>query len=108
MVFNLFLTCFLILNQKDVKRIFLMYNGQKEAFMSKARTVRFDDDVDPLVDRFVEKNDINFNKLVNLAVKEFISKPHTIELEPISADEWNINMKKTYKKHKKAMDELAK
>jgi predicted transcriptional regulator len=51
-----------------------MYNGQKEAFMSKARTVRFDDDVDPLVDRFVEKNDINFNKLVNLAVKEFISR----------------------------------
>jgi len=81
---------------------------QKEAFMSKARTVRFDDEIDPLVDRFVEKNDINFNKLVNLAVKEFISKPHSIELEPISADEWDKNMKKAYKKHKKTMDELAK
>ncbi|MEA9356277.1 hypothetical protein SHI21_08690 [Bacteriovorax sp. PP10] len=76
--------------------------------MSKARTVRFDEDVDPLVDRFVEKNDINFNKLVNLAVKEFISKPHTIELEPVTADEWDKNMKKAYKKNKKAMDELAK
>lgn len=76
--------------------------------MSKARTVRFDDDVDPLVYRFVEKNDINFNKLVNLAVKEFISKPRTIELEPISADEWDKSMKKAYKKHKKAMDKLAK
>jgi hypothetical protein len=76
--------------------------------MSKARTVRFDDEIDPLVDRFVEKNDINFNKLVNLAVKEFISKPHSIELLPISADEWDKNMKKAYKKHKKTMDELAK
>ncbi len=76
--------------------------------MSKARTVRLDDEFDLLVDRFVEKNDINFNKLVNLAVKEFISKPHTIELEPISADEWDKNMKKAYKKHKKTIDELAK
>ena len=85
-----------------------MYNDLKEAFMSKARTVRFDDDIDPLVDHFVEKNDINFNRLMNLAVKEFISKPHTIELEPIDADEWDKLMKKAYKKHKKAMDELAK
>ena len=76
--------------------------------MSKARTVRFDDEIDPLVDRFVEKNDINFNKLVNLAVKEFISKPHTIELEPVSEAEWDKMMKKGHKKHKKTMDELAK
>jgi hypothetical protein len=27
--------------------------------MSKAKTVRFEDDVDPAVDRFIEKNDIN-------------------------------------------------
>ena len=76
--------------------------------MSKARTVRFDDDIDPLVDRFVEKNDINFNRLMNLAIREFISKPHTIELEPIDPDEWDKLMKKAYKKHKKAMVELAK
>jgi predicted transcriptional regulator len=76
--------------------------------MSKARTVRFDDEIDPLVDRFVEKNDINFNRLVNLAVKEYISKPHSIELEPITSDEWSKSMKKSFKKHKKAMGELAK
>ena len=75
--------------------------------MSKARTVRLDLEIDPLVDRFVEKNDINFNKLVNLAVREFISKPHSIELLPITADELEKNMKKAYKKHKKTMDELA-
>lgn len=76
--------------------------------MSKARTVRFDEEIDHLVDHFVEKNDINFNRLMNLAVKEFISKPHTIELEPVSEAEWEKLMKKSYKKHKKAMDELAK
>ena len=75
--------------------------------MGKARTVRFDDDIDPAVDKFIEKNDINFNKLVNLAVKEYISKPHTIELEPIDANQWSKNLKKGFKKHKKAMDELS-
>jgi len=76
--------------------------------MSKARTVRFDDEIDSVVDRFIEKNDINFNKLVNLAVKEYISKPHSIELEPIPQEEWSKNLKKSFKKHKKAMDELSK
>ena len=37
--------------------------------MIKARTVRLDDDVNLLVERFLKKNDISFNKLVNLAVK---------------------------------------
>lgn len=75
--------------------------------MGKARTVRFDDDIDPMVDVFIEKNDINFNKLVNLAVKEFIKQPHTIELEPIDPDDWEKNLKRSFGKHKKAMRELA-
>lgn len=76
--------------------------------MSKARTVRFEDDIDPAVEKFIEKNDITFNKLVNLAVKEFISKPHTIELEPVNEAEWDKMMKKSHKKYKKTLDELAK
>ncbi len=48
-----------------------------EVTMSKPRTVRFDDDIEPAVERFLEKNDLNLNKMVNLAVLEFISKPHT-------------------------------
>ena len=44
---------------------------------------------------------------MNLAVKEFISKPHTIELEPIETEEWDKIMKKAYKKHKKAMDDMT-
>lgn len=69
--------------------------------MIKARTVRLDDDVNLLVERFIKKNDISFNKLVNLAVKEFISKPHTIELEPVSLDEWGRNAKKADSKKQK-------
>lgn len=75
--------------------------------MTKARTVRFDDDIDSVVDKYVEKNDINFNKLVNLAVRDYISKPHTIELGPIDPEEWDTNLKKSFKKHKKTMSELA-
>ncbi len=75
--------------------------------MGKARTVRFDDDVDNVIDVFLEKNDINFNKLVNLAVKEYISKPHSIELVPIDLKEWEKNLKKSFNTHKKAMSELA-
>ena len=76
--------------------------------MGKSRTVRFEDEIDLAVDRFMEKNDINFNKLVNLAVKEFISKPHTIELQPVDEAEWDKMMKKSYKKYKKTLDELTK
>ena len=76
--------------------------------MGKSRSVRFEDEIDLAVDRFMEKNDINFNKLVNLAVKEFISKPHTIELQPVDEAEWDKMMKKSYKKYKKTLDELTK
>lgn len=76
--------------------------------MGRPRTVRLDDDVDQMMELFVKKNDINFNKLVNLAVKEFIKRPHSIELEPVDPSEWNKNLKKSFGKHKKAMKELAK
>jgi hypothetical protein len=79
-----------------------------EVTMSKARTVRFDDDIEPAVERFLEKNDLNLNKMVNLAVLEFISKPHTIELQPVNEDDWDRKMKGSYKKYKKTLDELAK
>ncbi len=76
--------------------------------MGKARTVRFEDEIDPAVDHFLEKNNINLNKMVNLAVKEFISRPQTIELEPVNEADWDNMMKKSYKKYKKTLKELAK
>lgn len=74
--------------------------------MSKDRTVRFDDDIDSLVDLFIEKHNITLNQMMNLAIVEFISKQHTIKLEPIDSEEWSMLMKKAYDKHRHAMDKL--
>jgi len=75
--------------------------------MSKPRTVRLEDWLGPEVDNYMEKNDLNnFNQLVNLALKEFITNPQTIELKPIAKSKWSKQMKKAYSKNKKAMDEL--
>jgi len=35
-------------------------------------------------------------------------RPHTIELQPVDEAEWDKMMKKSYKKYKKTLDELAK
>lgn len=77
--------------------------------MSKARTIRFNEQLDSLVDEYTEKNGLKINQLVNIAVKKYISEPNSIELEPVEAKdkEWSKAMKKAFKKNKKAMDELA-
>lgn len=77
--------------------------------MSKARTVRFQDELDHLVDEYTEKNGIKLNQLVNLAVQKYITEPNSIELEPVEAkdSDWDNAMKNSFKKNKKAMDELA-
>lgn len=77
--------------------------------MSKARTIRFNEQLDAMVDEYTHKNGLKLNQLVNIAVKKYISEPNTIELEPVDTNdgEWEANMKKVFSKHKKAMDELA-
>lgn len=77
--------------------------------MSKARTIRFNEQLDAMVDEYTNKNGLKLNQLVNIAVKEYISEPHTIELEPVDSNdsEWDSNMKKAFSKNKKAMDELS-
>lgn len=77
--------------------------------MSKARTIRFNEQLDSLVDEYTEKNGLKINQLVNIAVKKYISEPNSIDLEPVEAKdkEWSKAMKKAFKKNKKAMDELA-
>lgn len=74
--------------------------------MSKNRTIRFDDEIDPLVDLFIERHNITLNQMMNLAIVEFISKPHTIEFVPIDSAEWGELMGKAYKKHRHTMDKL--
>lgn len=77
--------------------------------MSKARTVRFNEQLDKMVDEFTDKNGLKLNQLVTLAVQKYITEPNSIELEPVAAKDidWNKTMKKSFKKHRKAMDELA-
>ena len=77
--------------------------------MSKARTIRFEEPLDSLVDKYSKKNRLKINQLVTIAVQKFITEPNSIELEPVHSNSksWNENMKKSFKKNKKAMDELA-
>lgn len=77
--------------------------------MSKARTVRFEEELDRMVDQFTDINGLKVNQLVNLAVRKYITEPNSIELEPVdtSDEQWTKNMKKSFSKHRKSMDELA-
>lgn len=73
--------------------------------MSKARTIRFSDHLDSMVDEYTDRNGLKVNQLVNIAVKKFISEHNTIELEPIKASDntWEKGIKKSFKKHRKTM-----
>lgn len=53
--------------------------------MAKARTVRFDDLLDSMVDEYIEKNGLKLNQLVNVAVRKYIIEPNSIELKPVKA-----------------------
>ncbi len=74
--------------------------------MGLPKTVRFDDELEAKVEEYIEKNDIKFTQLVNIAVEKFISEPQIIELTPIDSKKWEQTVTKAYKKHKGAMDKL--
>jgi antitoxin component of RelBE/YafQ-DinJ toxin-antitoxin module len=74
--------------------------------MGLPKTIRFDDELESKVEEYIEKNDIKFSQLVNIAVEKFISEPQSIELTPIDAKKWAQTIEKTHKKHKGAMDKL--
>jgi predicted transcriptional regulator len=70
------------------------------------KTVRLDDELESKVEEYIEKNDIKFSQLINIAVEKFISEPQSIELEPIDSKKWKAAATKAYSKHKHAMDKL--
>ena len=77
--------------------------------MTKARTVRLSKNLEEAVELFMKKNNINFNTLVNLAVKEYIGKPHTIVLQPLNHDqreEAESEANKRPKKFKRALSKV--
>ena len=74
--------------------------------MAKERVVKFDDELDVMIDEYVHANGIKINKLINLAVEKYISAPRTIELTPVDSDKWEKLTKETFAEHREAMDEL--
>jgi antitoxin component of RelBE/YafQ-DinJ toxin-antitoxin module len=74
--------------------------------MGLPKTIRIDDDLEEKVQRYLEKNEVKFTQLVNLALEKFISEPQTIHLEAVGPQEFLKASKAAYKKHKHAMDKL--
>ena len=80
--------------------------------MSKTspRTVRLEEDLDAKVQKWLEVNKnagvADFTMLVNIALKQFIGKPQTIEFEAVSLDKGLKTATAAMKKHRKAIDEL--
>ena len=74
--------------------------------MGIPKTVRFDDDVEKQLEKYLEANGIKFSQLVNLAVKKFISEPQAIQLAPVDTKDFLSAASKAFKKHKNAMDKL--
>ena len=74
--------------------------------MGLPKTVRFDDELEAKIEDYLEKNDIKFSQLVNLAVEKFITEPQSIVLKPIDSKKWEQTVAKAFKKHKGAMNKL--
>lgn len=74
--------------------------------MGIPKTVRFDDELEKKVEQYLESNGIKFAQMVNMAVAKFITEPQTIQLAPVSTEDFMSTAKKAFKKHKNAMDKL--
>jgi hypothetical protein len=74
--------------------------------MGLPKTVRFDDDLDKKVEEYLKTNGIKFAQLVNMAVAKFISESQTIHLAPVDTRDFMATARKTFNKHKDAMDKL--
>jgi antitoxin component of RelBE/YafQ-DinJ toxin-antitoxin module len=58
------------------------------------------------VDLYLEKNQLSFTALANMALEKFISEPTTITLLPVDDDEFVAKSKKMMKKYKHTIDKL--
>ncbi len=74
--------------------------------MGIPKTVRLKDEIEDRVEAYLKRNSLSFPDLVNMAVDKFISEPQTIELVPVGENEFLKHAKKSFKKHKHAMDKL--
>jgi antitoxin component of RelBE/YafQ-DinJ toxin-antitoxin module len=70
------------------------------------KTVRFEEELEEKVDKYLEANGIKFSHLINMAVSKFISEPQTIQLAPVNKADFMKTATKAFSKHKNAMDKL--
>lgn len=74
--------------------------------MGLPKTVRFEEELEKKVDKYLEANGIKFSHLINMAVSKFISEPQTIQLAPVNKTDFMKTATKAFSKHKNAMDKL--
>lgn len=74
--------------------------------MGVPKTVRVDNELEKKIEAYLSKNPVKFSQLVAMALEKFISERQTIELKPISDEEYLEVAKKTFKKHKHTIDKL--
>lgn len=74
--------------------------------MGLPKTVRFEEELEGKVERYLEANGIKFSQLINLAVSKFIAEPQTINLAPVNTTDFMKTATKAFTKHKNAMDKL--
>lgn len=74
--------------------------------MGLPKTVRFEQELEGKVEEYLEANGIKFSQLVNMAVSKFISEPQTIQLAPVSTNDFLKTATKAFSKHKNAMNKL--
>ena len=74
--------------------------------MGLPKSVRFEEELEEKVEKYLEANGLRFSQLVNMAVSKFISEPQTIQLAPVDQKEFLKTATKAFKKHKNAMDKL--
>jgi hypothetical protein len=70
------------------------------------KTVRFEEELEDKVEKYLEANGIKFSQLLNLAVSKFISEPQSIQLAPVDTKDFMKTAAKAFNKHKNAMDKL--
>ncbi len=58
------------------------------------------------LNELAEQVGIPISKLITTAVEDFISKPLQVDIVPIEKKDFDKTVKKVFRKHKKAMDEL--
>jgi hypothetical protein len=76
----------------------------------RAISVRLDTDLEPNIDQWLAKNPgIHLSRLVNLAIRRFISEPQTLKpvsVAPAKSTAVKRSMKKMMQQHQDMLDKL--